>query len=133
MTAQPNILSDRTGWKIWIAVAVGGFLGTEARYLLGVLFPEQPDAFPWTTLAINVGGSFLLGWLTALWSAGAPGYRVMRAGLGPGLLGSFTTFSAIALTTITTPALLVPYLGMSLVLGLAAAASGIAVGQGKAE
>lgn len=129
MTVQPHSLSDRIGWKIWVAVAVGGFLGTEARYLLGVLLPEQPGAFPWTTLAVNAGGSFLLGWLTALWAGGAPGSWWMRAGLGPGLLGSFTTFSAVALTTVTTPALLVPYFAMSLALGLAAAAAGIAMGQ----
>lgn len=129
MTAQPSTLPDRIGWKVWAAVAVGGLGGTEARYLLGVVLPESPGAFPWTTLAINVGGSFLLGWLTALWARGTREPRWLQAGLGPGLLGSFTTFSAVSLATVTTPALLLPYLGVSLALGLAAAVAGITLGQ----
>lgn len=132
MTAQPHTPPDRIGWRVWAAVAVGGFGGTEARYLLGVLLPESSGVFPWTTLAINVGGSFLLGWLTALWAAGLREPRWLQAGLGPGLLGSFTTFSAVSLAAVTDPALLLPYLGVSLALGLAAAAAGISLGQGKA-
>ncbi|GAB3545699.1 hypothetical protein GCM10027404_04690 [Arthrobacter tumbae] len=128
MTAQPDALPSPVGWKVWTAVALGGFGGTEARYLLGLLVPEQPGAFPWTTLLINVGGSFLLGWLTALWAA-TRWPRWLRAGLGPGLLGSFTTFSAVSLAAVTEPALLVPYVGLSLALGVAAAAAGIAWGQ----
>jgi CrcB protein len=132
MTALQHTQPERVGWRIWAAVAIGGFVGTEARYLLGVLFPEIPGAFPWTTLVINVTGSLLLGWLTALWAAGTREPRWLQAGLGPGLIGSFTTFSAVSLATVVEPALLVPYLGLSLVLGLAAAAAGIAVGQRKA-
>ena len=133
MTAQPHTLPDHVGWKVWAAVAIGGFGGTEARYLLGVLFPEPPGIFPWTTLVINVAGSFLLGWLTTLWAVGMRKPRWLQAGLGPGLIGSFTTFSAVSLATVAQPALLVPYLAMSLALGLAAAAAGIAIGQRKAE
>lgn len=128
MTAHPHTLPERIGWKVWAAVAIGGFGGTETRYLLGVLLPESPGAFPWTTLAINVGGSFLLGLLTALWAAGTHKPRWLQAGLGPGLLGSFTTFSAVSLATVVEPALLLPYLGVSLALGPAAAAAGIALG-----
>lgn len=132
MTAQAHTPPDRIGWRIWAAVAVGGFGGTEARYLLGLVLPESPGEFPWTTLAINVGGSFLLGWLTALWAGTAREPRWLQAGLGPGLLGSFTTFSAVSLAAVTEPALLLPNLGTSLALGLAAAAAGIALGQRKA-
>lgn len=132
MTAQSHPVPDRISWKIWVAVAVGGLGGTEARYLLGILIPESAGTFPWTTLGINVAGSFLLGWLTALWATGPREPRWLQAGLGPGLLGSFTTFSAVSLATATEPALLLPYLGLSLALGLAAAAAGIALGQRKA-
>lgn len=129
MTAQPHALPERIGWKIWAAVALGGFVGTELRYVLGVLFPETPGAFPWTTLGINAAGSFALGWLTALWAGGTREPRWLQAGLGPGILGSFTTFSAVSLTIVAEPALLVPYLAVSLAVGLAAAAAGIAAGQ----
>lgn len=132
MTAQPPSLSARSDWRIWAAVAIGGFGGTEARYLLGVLFPESPGLFPSTTLAINLGGSFLLGWLAARWSANTRTPRWLQAGLGPGLLGSFTTFSAVSLVSVTEPAVLVQYLALSLVLGLASAAAGTALGQRRA-
>jgi CrcB protein len=129
MTSRPHHPPDHLSWKVWAAVAVGGFTGTEIRYLLGLVFPEPPGSYPWTTLAINVAGSLLLGWLTAAWASGARSPRWLQAGLGPGLIGSFTTFSAVALATLAEPALLVPYLGLSLVLGLAAAAAGIMLGR----
>jgi fluoride exporter len=127
MTVSPHTPLERLGWKVWVAVSIGGLGGAEVRYLLGVLFPEPAGSFPWTTLTINVAGSFLLGWLTALWAGGRLRRRWVQAGLGPGLIGSFTTFSAVALTAVTEPALFLPYLGGSVVLGLAAAAAGTAV------
>jgi len=117
------------GWRAWTAVALGALVGTELRYGLGVLFPEPAGAIPWTTLAINVCGSFVLAALTTLWIARPRTAFWLRAGIGPGLLGSFTTFSAVVfsvdqqarsgqhLTWLT-------YLGLSLVLGLGAAAAG---------
>ena len=132
MTGPSPVLPARIGWRVWTAVAIGGFLGTEARYLLSVLFPESADTVPWTTLAVNVLGSFVLGWLTSLWAGGAKVPRWLQAGAGPGLLGSFTTFSAVSLAVSVTPALFVPYLGLSLVIGVAAAASGILLGQRRA-
>ncbi len=117
---------------VWFAVAAGGFLGTEARYLLGLLFPELAGAFPWTTLAVNVAGSLVLGFLTSRWAARPATPRWFEAGLGPGLVGSFTTFSAVTLALATAfPGLLsAGYLGLSLLLGLGAAALGMALGRG---
>lgn len=129
MTSSSPVPPERIGWKVWAAVAVGGFTGTEVRYLLGLLFPEPAGTFPWTTLTINVLGSFLLGWLTVRWANGPQRPRWIPAGLGPGLIGSFTTFSAVALTAVTEPGLVLPYLGGSVVLGLAAAGAGIALGR----
>ncbi|WP_028270146.1 fluoride efflux transporter FluC [Arthrobacter sp. UNC362MFTsu5.1] len=122
------------GWRAWTAVALGALVGTELRYGLGVLFPEPAGAIPWTTLAINVCGSFVLAALTTLWIARPRTAFWLRAGIGPGLLGSFTTFSAVVfsvdqqarygqhLTWLT-------YLGLSLVLGLGAAAAGWKAGK----
>jgi fluoride exporter len=75
------------------AVALGGATGAAARATLGSWFPD-PDGFPWTTLTINVVGSFLLAALPAL--AVVRRHRVVAVGLGPGLLGGFTTLSAYA-------------------------------------
>lgn len=74
------------------AVALGGALGGLLRWALTDAFPGDVDGFPWTTFAINVGGSFVLALL--------PGIDVVRrhrplaVGLGPGVLGGFTTLSA---------------------------------------
>ncbi|MET3808978.1 CrcB family protein [Arthrobacter sp. UYEF3] len=126
---RPAAVSGVPGWRAWAAVAVGGLIGTELRYGAGLVFPESAGAVPWTTLSINVVGSFVLAALTTFWIT-RPGTAFwLRAGLGPGLLGSFTTFSALALTLDQQihdgfHALWLAYLALSLVLGLGASAAG---------
>ena len=126
------------GWRAWLAVAVGGLIGTELRYGAGVLFPEAAGSVPWTTLVINVAGSFVLAALTTVWIARPKTAFWLRAGLGPGLLGSFTTFSAVVFTIDQQlrggfPAVGLAYLGLSLVLGLGAAAAGWKAGKAVAD
>ena len=75
------------------AVALGGMLGALARWALGELFPDG-GGFPWTTLGINVAGSFLLALLPALGMVRQHLWLVLL--LGPGMLGGFTTLSAYA-------------------------------------
>ena len=124
----------RPGVRVWAAVAAGGLLGTELRYAAGLLFPEVAGAVPWTTLLINVTGSFALAALTTFWTA-RPGTAFwLRAGLGPGLLGSFTTFSALVISVDQQirgglPAVGLAYLGLSLILGVGAAAAGWTAGK----
>ncbi|MFE6692210.1 fluoride efflux transporter CrcB [Streptomyces sp. NPDC057743] len=83
-------------WPVIGAVAVGGALGASARYGAGLLWPSARDAFPWTTLLINVVGCALMGVLmvliTEVWTA----HRLLRPFLGTGVLGGFTTFSTYA-------------------------------------
>ena len=79
--------------KSLFAVLVGGALGTGLRLALDLLIVHGDADFPVSTLIINVVGAIALGFLTArLWPTARPW---VRAGLGPGLLGSFTTFSAL--------------------------------------
>jgi CrcB protein len=95
-----------------VAVVLGGILGTGLRLTINQLV--APDsAFPWATLLINVVGSFVLGLLVARVWPTAPGW--LRAGLGTGLLGSFTLLAVV-------------YLVASLALGLAAALLGVRLG-----
>lgn len=113
----------------WLAVAAGGLLGTELRYGLGLAFPEPAGGLPWTTLSINVAGSFVLALLTTLWLARPQAPFWLRAGLGPGLLGSFTTFSAVVFSVdqlgrAGEHLLWAAYLLMSVLFGLAAAGLG---------
>lgn len=111
-----------------LAVLLGGAIGTALRLGIDALFPYADDAIPWSTLGINVLGSFLLGALVSVAWDRTPAW--LRAGLGPGLLGSFTTFSALAVSLVTLagagawmPA--AAYLVASIVLGLAAALLGL--------
>lgn len=79
------------GSRLLVAVAVGGAAGALLRWGAWELVPESPG-FWWTTFTVNVVGAALLALLPAL-----PPLRrhdVLVAGLGPGLLGGFTTLSA---------------------------------------
>ena len=84
-------------------VAIGGALGTIARYWLsGVVARLIGETFPWGTLLINVSGSFVIGFFAALT---APDGRVFvgttaRQFVMVGLCGGFTTFSAFSLQTL---------------------------------
>lgn len=53
-------------------VAVGGVLGAEARYGLGLLWPTPRAAFPWTTLLINVVGCLVIGVFLVAITEGRP-------------------------------------------------------------
>jgi fluoride exporter len=76
---------------VYVAVALGGAIGAVLRWSLGDAFPDG-SGFPWTTFAINVTGSLILAGLPIA----APVRRspTLAAGLGPGLLGGYTTLSA---------------------------------------
>ncbi|WP_136609670.1 fluoride efflux transporter FluC [Sinomonas albida] len=113
--------------RAWLAVAVGGIAGSELRYSALAAWPEG-HGFPWTTLGINLIGSFVLAFLTTWWLRRPHIPFWVRAGLGPGVLGSFTTFSSVAIAAVTLGkdqlAVAVVYLAVSLVLGLGTAAAG---------
>jgi CrcB protein len=75
------------------AAALGGVLGALLRWSLGELVP-QGTGFPWTTLAINVSGSFLLALLPA--AAWVRRHATLPVFLGTGVLGGYTTLSTYA-------------------------------------
>lgn len=75
------------------AVALGGAIGAMLRWAGGELVPDG-DGFAWTTFAINVLGSALLALLLASIDTAHRPY--LAAGLGPGVLGGFTTLSTYA-------------------------------------
>lgn len=75
------------------AVAMGGAAGAVLRWGLGELVPDGAG-FPWTTFAINVSGSFLLA--VALGLSAVRRRPLLQVGLGPGVLGGYTTLSAWA-------------------------------------
>jgi fluoride exporter len=80
------------------AVALGGALGSVARYLVGIasgiLFGM---AFPWGTLIINVTGSFLIGTFVGLFALKWNLPQAAKIFLTVGICGGYTTFSAFSL------------------------------------
>ncbi len=115
-----------------LAVFVGGIVGTGLRFGADALIPHTNTTFPFSTLLVNVVGSFLLGLLVARYWVRANSW--MKAGLGTGLVGSFTTFSAIMVSIVAQAAnglwlLAVGYLILSLALGFGAAAIGLHLGR----
>lgn len=82
-----------------VAVAVGGVLGAEARYGLGLVGPVDP----WTTLVINVSGCLLMGVLMVLLTERFRVHPLVRPALGVGVLGGYTTFSTYAVDVVGSP------------------------------
>lgn len=78
------------------AVAAGGVLGALARWLVGVLAPTPPGAFPWATFGVNAVGCLLMGVVVALVVERPGAHPLLRPFLGVGVLGGFTTFSTFA-------------------------------------
>jgi fluoride exporter len=103
-----------------LAVLMGGAVGTALRLGIDAIIPHGDTDFPASTLAINAFGAFVLALLVGRVWPTAPGW--LRAGLGAGLLGSFTTFSALAVSLVSLTA---AGFGM---LALAAAALGLRLG-----
>lgn len=111
---------------------LGGALGAACR--AGLLLPLDANSTPLapvvTTLAINVAGSLLLGVVVGVLGSGSPRLRAL---LGTGLLGGFTTYSALAVQVAgladgEASIALVVAVG-SLFLGIVAAVAGLAIGR----
>lgn len=117
-----------------LAVFVGGMVGTLARFGLDLWWPHDTlGSLSVSTAFVNVVGSFALGFLVGgMWKRpGVPEW--VKAGVGPGILGSFTTMSGVVLNLIAgagegkwADALIA--LSVSLVAGLAAAWLGLKLG-----
>jgi CrcB protein len=87
----------------YLWVALGGALGSMARYALGNAMTLAVGAeFPWGTLLINALGSFVISFFGVLTGADArlPLPAEARIFVTVGLCGGFTTFSAFSLQTV---------------------------------
>ncbi len=94
--APVRTATARQQWDVTAAVAVGGVIGAEARYGVGLVIAHAPDAFPWSTVVINVVGCFCLGLLMSFLGQLSAPHRLIRPFVGIGILGGFTTFSTFS-------------------------------------
>lgn len=103
-------------------VFAGGAIGTLARFGLDAVLGER-FGIPFGILVINLAGAFLLGLLVAgLAPDGGDEWRATRLLLGTGVLGGFTTYSALATGTAELllggePWLALVYGGLTILLG----------------
>lgn len=129
--------ATRPAWQradVLLAVAAGGCLGASARHGLAVLLPTPAHGFPWSTFAVNVSGALVLGILLEVLLERFGPTRYVRAFLGTGVLGSYTTFSTYMVETVLLAredrvVLAIAYLLGSLVVGMAAAWLGMVIGR----
>ena len=112
-----------------LLVAIGGLLGVMSRWGNSRLTLHS-EALIWSTVGINIVGSFLLGVLVA--EAWFP--RDVREGLGVGFLGGFTTFSTFSVQVVLDadagePGKALAYMLTSVIGGVIAAAAGYGLGR----
>jgi CrcB protein len=117
----------------FLLVAIGGALGSMARYGVGLaagrLFPAS--GWPWGTVTVNIVGGLamglLVGWMGLRAGTSQETVRVFAA---VGILGGFTTFSAFSVETVLmierrAYGLSAAYVGLSVVLAIASVFAGL--------
>lgn len=109
-------------------VVAGGAVGVLARAV--ILAPvADADAAVWVTFAVNIAGSLMLGVVVGALGDRSP---ALRAFLGTGALGGFTTYSAFAVASaqlLATPWIALALMAASLAAGVLAALAGLFVGR----
>ena len=85
---------------LWIAL--GGALGSVARYWIALWALPVSRSLPWGTIGINIAGSFLIGFFGTLTLEGGrhPAPEWARLFVMVGICGGFTTFSSFSLQTL---------------------------------
>jgi fluoride exporter len=86
----------------WIAVAIGGALGSVARHAVNHIVHARwlTTRFPAGTLVVNITGCFVIGVLAGLLASNRIAFRFYwREFVFVGVLGGFTTFSTFGLDT----------------------------------
>jgi fluoride exporter len=96
-------MSAKEGAMIWIAVGMGGALGSMLRHGVNVGTARWIGApGPWGTFTVNMVGSLTIGVLAGLLTAGRIEMTpTMRTFVFVGIIGGFTTFSSYMLDALT--------------------------------
>ncbi len=118
-----------------LIVGLGGFLGANARYLIGGWAAERFGvAFPYGTFLINLSGSFFIGLFLTLVTERFVVHPSARLFFAIGFLGAYTTFSTFTFETLAllqSRAYLFAAANLlgSMLLGLVAVTLGVVVGR----
>lgn len=114
-----------------LLIAIGAAVGAPLRYLTDrAVQARHHHGFPWGTFTVNMGGSFVLGVLTAAATALGPNATAL---IGVGFCGALTTYSTFSYETLRlledwAPLKAGANVAGSVLLGVAAATAGWFIG-----
>lgn len=81
---------------LYVAVGLGGLVGSVLRYLLSILFTFSTHSiFPWATLVVNIVGTFMLAYILFHKRFKEKWPPLIFVGITTGVIGSFTTLSTV--------------------------------------
>ena len=116
--------------KFGLFAALGAVIGSLARLQISYWMQTPSDtAFPWSTFLVNITGALLIGLVAS--SPNIMSNETRRHFVVTGVLGGFTTFSAIAVETLnlaTTPVVSVTYVVATFAVGVLATHIGSLIG-----
>jgi CrcB protein len=103
-------------------VALGGALGSLARYTLGAwIYERMGTRFPYGTFVINITGCFIIGLALSILDARAELPSAWRLAVPIGFVGAYTTFSTFEFETYRAaqdrPGTALLYVASSVVIG----------------
>jgi len=82
-----------------LAIFIGGGLGAISRYFVSMSMKANDLQFPFATLGVNILGSFILGFVTALFWKNEAMSHTLKIAITVGFCGGFTTFSTFSWET----------------------------------
>jgi CrcB protein len=119
--------------KFGLVAALGAALGSLARLQISYWIQTPSEAsFPWSTFIVNVIGALLIGLIAS--SPNVMNNETRRHFVVTGILGGFTTFSAIAVETLhlaSAPLISITYVVATFAIGVAATHMGTLLGNRK--
>ncbi|MGU3575924.1 fluoride efflux transporter CrcB [Brucellaceae bacterium C25G] len=85
--------------KETLAVALGGALGSVARYWIAIWMLPLSRTMPWGTISINIAGSFAITFFAGLTMLQGRYHvpEIWRLAFMVGVCGGFTTFSTFSM------------------------------------